>query len=259
MVASQINEPYANVRIEAQAWVQELKELEIENQQLLAGVIYWSTQIAQASQLYRKLMTLFIKMAQNICENGLQQKEQTYTGLQVAERAVALLNFSETYKTLFENWKTHIDLFEQENQLSEKSIELYEQLSENTQQNVYQFLEENEPWIAALLAKNEEQLELILEKLDTKLYDLQDRYYQTVDSIEPEQKTLFGINMMTLAADVMWEKSFLGIQAALRASRPKEIIEQITQNIFDVYFQELCENSDFDWQTFFNENELILK
>jgi len=249
---------HANVQLEAQNWATEVAQLDLEEQKKLANLIHWSGQVAHAGQLFRKFRACFIGMTHTLCQNGSQLKKQPYTQLQVAQQAMAFVKFSETYRTIFGEWKTAADLFgQEESNLSEECIQLYAELKKQTQQHIYDYLELHGIVTDMLVSKNKESLFLVPKRIDVELKNHYDQVEHIVETVQEDQRKLFQINMTSVAADILWHHVFASVQAALRASKPKEILENVSQTIFKIYFEQLCNNCEYDFGSFLNNNQLI--
>ena len=247
LIASETTTLDSIVRLEAQNWAQKVASLENkEEQQALAELVHLSIKVTETDKSFRTFIAGFINMAQTICQNGLQLKKQTHTIMNVTKLSIALLKTSETYRTIFNKWKTLTKLFEQKNNFSDDSINLYNLLNKNIQKNIIDFFENKKKTTNILVEKYNQLLAVTPQKMTTDLQNIYSHLDNVVDSIEENQQTLFKINMTSLAADIVWKESFIGIQTALKANKPKEIVQQASLIIFQTYFDELKNNIEID-------------
>jgi len=240
LIATQIENIIQQAQREAQVWAQEVVTLETKEQKALTTTIQLSFDVAKQDQLFRKFMTGFLTMMQTICEIDLQKKETTYTPMDLTKISIALLTAKKTYKKTFNSWKTQTEQFEKEKSVfSEKCITLYEKLKHNIQNNLLAFLQQHAALTKNLLENNKKALFLVPETIHSNLQELYNYTDQTMDSIKEEQKTLFSINMLNLAGDTVRRQTFAAIQAATQANKPKEILQQVIQSVFQAYLEQL--------------------
>lgn len=236
------------IRLDAEKWAQQVKTLELKEQESLAKLVKLSIETMEACQQFRKFMAGFLTTTQTVCENGLLNKEQTTTTMDMTKLSIALLKSAEFYRTTFTKWENLINQFEQGDGFSQKCLDLYEQHRINGQKHVLAYLENKKTTTENLTTKYGQLLATITQEMTTKLQNIYSYLDEAVDSIEENQQTLFKINMTSLAANIMLEKSFAGLQTSLQANKPKEIIQQASLSIFEIYLDALKKNTDVDFE-----------
>ena len=227
------------IRPEAQAWAQNAATLEQNEQEALTNFISLQLEVARQDQRFRKFMAAFLNMTQAICEQGLQQKEPSYKTMDVTKRTTALLTTAQLYHKSCNELRELTKQFEQDNVFCAECIDMYNQLKQNMQDALLGFLQQHSEMTNLLLKKNKENLLIQPQLMNAHLHELFLYTDKTVQTVQEDQRNIFKINMLSLAADIVWKESFAGIQTALQANKQKEILQDVTVTLLQIYDEAL--------------------
>ena len=245
------------IRQEARTWADKTTQLNQEERVLMSNLLHWTIEITRIDLLLRKFMRGFVALNRSICENSLTRTEQSISLKDAAKTVATFLKISQNYRTTYDAWKRCSDFIE--NNQTENFSVLLEQLKRSARQSVLTFLKNSATTLDELVEKNREQFSQIGNGIVLGMRVFSGLLQET-SSLEAGDQQLTKANTLGQAANFMWEQSFAGVQAALEAQKPQEIIAGITKTLFEVYQEEFLNSmkKNYPDQTFsvlFKEEE----
>lgn len=230
------------IQQEAQNWSQKVMKLEYNEIQLLANALYNCNKLSNKDLQIRRFIRLTQKMVQHIASKTLELQEQPISCETGIKAISALIEHSENYLTCYKNWKLCTDFISQ-NKQSESFDDLVEKLRTAAKEEIGTFLE-----------SNNQNIDNVLLKAGRKISDVGKSIFENIKFIahlttekQPSRKVqnpdvlfrkIHTTSQVALNIEGYMNK---GAKTAQELSTLQELLEQVSETVFTIYYQELCE------------------
>ena len=189
-------------------------------------------------------------------EAALTTEEQPYPAIEAAKTIAVFIKTAQNYRIVNQTWEACINFIDSTDQ-SENFTKLLEQFENANRQQILMFLDVNKKTVDAFVKSNNDLFSLLGRELVIGTRIFSGLLHEIRN--DPNSMTLEKIDNLNDNADFVWKQSHTGLDAALRAHKISEMMENISKTMFDIYYQELFYSSEYNWCIMFDENGFISK
>lgn len=239
---------FEHIQTEAIEWAKRVAELNTEERRLFANVLNCSNELSQKDLLMRAFVDSMIRTTQEITNNALGLKEQAISYAVDAKTIAAFLKLSSDYRNAYKTWKKCTSFLNEDEQ-TEQFTTLLTELQTIAQENIKKFLSHNNENIDEHLEKLGKSFVGMAKEIalgGATLYNLAQENKD--DETEEDKKNIVKVDVSGRMAGFIQERMWHGMLLALQTSQLEQQLEKISQAVFTLYYQALCQATGDTWQ-----------